>query len=264
MTEKRLLPVAVVTVVLAVFAAAGYLLPEDTKAVPERIAIINSGGPVVFEHQKHVKLEKDCATCHHDMAPGQKAPLACKSCHGVELDKDFVKAHQKAYPAEACAVCHHYRPGKADWGHAAHGEQFGVECTSCHHEDKSIEETPSNCADCHEAGAAPSRQKAEAGTPPSFADAVHARCAACHEEWFGANAARNCSRCHFDKAPESIPEGARLHKGAEFKDCASCHGEGVDKLIPSRMEAQHRSCMECHEKAKKGPTHHDCGQCHMK
>ena len=118
----------------------------------------------------------------------QKTPdkaMACASCHGVALDDAFKAGHAKSYPAESCVTCHHYELAAKDWGHQQHSEDFGVDCTSCHHADTNIEPEPQSCANCHEAGARPTNKAAEPGTPPVLADAVHARCAACHQDLFG-------------------------------------------------------------------------------
>lgn len=264
MLNKKFLPIVLLTTVLAVVALAGYLLPEDGKAVPTRIAMQNTGGPVVFEHSKHIEDVPSCMTCHHDMSHGAAEPMACNDCHGIAVvDAAFVADHQKSFARESCAVCHHYQPGRQDWGHDRHSMDFGLECASCHHEDTSIEPEPANCADCHEAGAAPTGKPAEEGIPPNFADAVHSKCAACHQEWFDLKA-RGCEKCHFDKVPEGEVPAARKHANLETMSCKSCHEQAPDKLIPGRMQAHHASCMGCHNELGKGPrTNKDCKQCHM-
>ncbi len=262
--NKRFLPIVLLTTVLAVVALAGYLLPEDADtAEPVRIAMKNAGGPVVFEHSKHVEWTDSCQSCHHDMLSGAKEPMACNDCHGLVMTEDFTAAHQQTFSADSCAVCHHYQPGKQDWGHAAHAEDFGIDCVTCHHADTDIEPEPSNCADCHEAGAAPSKNAFEAGVPPTLADAVHNKCASCHGDWFDLKA-RGCSKCHFDAVPEGREKKERLHTNMETMTCKACHEQAPDKLIPGRMQAHHASCMGCHSEVGAGPrTQQDCRQCHM-
>lgn len=263
MLNKRFLPIVLLTTVLALVALAGYLLPEEGEAIPARIAMENTGGPVVFEHSKHMEDVPSCLSCHHDMSHGAAQPVACDSCHGISMDAAFVKAHQKSFDEKTCAVCHHYQPGKQDWGHDKHSMDFGLECASCHHEDTSIEPEPANCADCHESGAAPTGKPAEEGVPPNLADAVHTRCASCHQEWFDLKA-RGCEKCHFDKAPEGEQPAVRKHANMETMSCSVCHEQAPDKLIPGRMQAHHASCMGCHNEIGKGPrTNKDCKQCHM-
>ena len=63
------------------------------------------------------------------------------SVDGVALDDAFKAGHAKSYPAESCVTCHHYELAAKDWGHQQHSEEFGVDCTSCHHADTDIART---------------------------------------------------------------------------------------------------------------------------
>lgn len=273
MMEKRFIPIAVLTAVLGLVAVIGYLLPEQVEEVPKRVSMLNTGGPVVFEHRQHESLAESCITCHHEQIVlteeerAKSKPLACDVCHGVTVDKKFIETHEEFYlkhGEKTCLVCHHYIPGKQDWGHDVHAEEFELDCTSCHHKDTSIEETPSNCADCHEEGQVPSKAAFEEGVAPSLADAVHSKCITCHKDWFDQKA-RGCVKCHFDTSPSGREQADRLHKNMTDNTCVKCHSEDFDKLIPNNMTAQHVSCMGCHTKAEKGPrTGKDCSQCHMK
>ena len=269
--QKRYLSIAILTAVLAVTGIAGYLLPAgpvagDKEPATRRILFDNAGGPVVFDHQKHSRLLKeDCATCHHESL--QKTPdkaMACASCHGVALDDAFKAGHAKSYPAESCVTCHHYELAAKDWGHQQHSEEFGVDCTSCHHADTDIEPEPQSFANCHEAGARPTNKAAEPGTPPVLADAVHARCVACHQDLFGK--AKNCASCHELKPTRKDEAAVKGKVNALYADCTVCHVKKTpDKLIPGRMDAFLGQCMGCHEKLGKGPFGKDkCAQCHTK
>ena len=51
--QKRYIPIALLTAVLAAVAVVGYVLPEPHEAVPERVLLDNAGGPVVFQHADH-------------------------------------------------------------------------------------------------------------------------------------------------------------------------------------------------------------------
>ncbi|MBO4684168.1 MAG: cytochrome C, partial [Desulfovibrio sp.] len=47
--------------------------------------------------------------------------------------------------------------------------------------------------------------------------------------------------------------------------CAGCHDREPAKLVPGRMEANHKLCMDCHDGGKKGPGKKaPCTQCHLK
>ena len=43
--QKRYIPIALLTAVLAAVAVVGYVLPEPHEAVPQRVLLDNAGGP---------------------------------------------------------------------------------------------------------------------------------------------------------------------------------------------------------------------------
>ncbi|MBO6002800.1 MAG: cytochrome c3 family protein, partial [Mailhella sp.] len=48
---------------------AGYVLPWETAgSQPQKSLLQNSGGPVVFEHEKHVATGAQCIDCHHELS----------------------------------------------------------------------------------------------------------------------------------------------------------------------------------------------------
>lgn len=262
--QKRYLPIALLTLILAAGAVVGYLLPEPSEAVPQRVLLDNAGGPVVFQHADHAfQLKIPCQKCHHESPVKRENVQRCESCHGIAVNAAFKKNHIAAFNDNAaCATCHHYELGPKKWGHKKHQEDYGVDCRECHHKNTEIEPEPQNCADCHEPGA-PTNKKAEEGTPPNLADAVHARCLTCHEEMFAAKA-KGCAQCHTQKAVRDIlPKEGLVKLNPMFTNCAVCHGLPAEKLIPGRMDAYHKLCMGCHEKEKKGPYGKEqCAQCH--
>ena len=225
-------------------AVVGYVLPEPHEAVPQRVLLDNAGGPVVFQHADHAFQQKiPCQKCHHESPVKRENVQRCESCHGASFDAAFRKNHVAAFNDNAsCATCHHYELGAKKWGHKKHQEEYG--------------------ADCHDSGA-PTGQKAEKGTPPDLADAVHARCVTCHEEMFAAKA-KGCAQCHSQTAVRDIlPKQGLVKLNPMFTNCAVCHGLPAEKLIPGRMDAYHKLCMGCHEKLKKGPYgKQQCAQCH--
>lgn len=265
MFQKRFLPVTVLTGILAVVAVVGYFLPQNGQAVPARVALPNSGGPVVFEHARHESLGLECSACHHELAVGVKSGVTkCSVCHGAVSAPSFKEKHAQEFSKDKCVVCHHYESGTKDWGHKRHSAEFGIACTDCHHKDTSIEEKPGNCATCHEDKLAPTGRKAAAGEAPNFADAVHARCLSCHQKWFDQKA-RGCRHCHSDSSFEASGKEKRLHANVQVADCATCHKKPASKLIPDKMAAYHALCMGCHQKMGAGPAgKNDCGKCHIK
>lgn len=268
--QKRYLPVTIVVVVLAVLGIGGYavplLMPQAAPVSPQRILLPNAGGAVVFDHNAHAALpDMRCSTCHHDSLTPQPDPAAvrsCAQCHGQTFDAAFRKEHVTRYDPEACVTCHHYELARKKWGHKRHARELGLDCRDCHHKDTGIEPEPQNCADCHEAGAAPTRKPAEAGTPPNLGDAVHARCVTCHEDLF-AKKVNGCASCHDVKPMREQPAEARSKVSPLYADCVVCHEAGGDKLLLGRMDAFHKQCMGCHESAGKGPFKKgQCAQCH--
>lgn len=264
MVQKRYLPVAVLTVVLAVVAALGYSLPRPSEDQPRRVLLPNAGGAVIFEHAAHVSAcNIPCQTCHHESPALRKDVQQCGKCHGAVFDAAFRKSHVAAFADNAsCATCHHFEGGPKKWGHDKHHAELGLECTECHHSDTSIEDKPQNCARCHKSGA-PSGKKTEKGVAPNLADAVHARCVSCHEDMFAAGA-RGCASCHTVRpVREKLPQQGIVTLNPLYVDCAVCHAEKAQKLVPGRMDAFHRQCMGCHEKTGKGPYgKQSCARCH--
>jgi len=76
------------------------------------------------------------------------------------------------------------KAGKVLFTHLSHTDAYGLECLDCHH---NIEDDDTyNCSECHE----------ETGDEdfPARADAFHAQCKGCHEE-YGAGPVE-CNSCH--------------------------------------------------------------------
>lgn len=260
--QKRLFPIVCATVVLAVLAVVGYTMPEGSRSgdKPIRVVLSKNNGPVVFNHARHEAYGVKCMVCHHDLSLGVEQPRKCADCHVAVSEADFRNRHLARFNRDECIVCHHYTPSMKDWGHDKHVEEYDVECTACHHEDEAIEEVPTNCAECHEEGLPP--VGGMNGDSHDLADAVHVRCATCHEKWFKASA-RGCANCHSDKHLGAWT--SRLHRNMNVKDCATCHKRSVEKLVPGRMAAGHTMCVGCHERMSRGPYgKENCSKCHSK
>lgn len=258
--QKRYLPITVFVVCSAIIAFVGYLAPAASTAVPERILLDNAGGKVVFNHKEHFQDWKiPCQKCHHESAEKRDDVQRCGTCHGVVINEAFRKNHVQTIKDQAsCATCHHmsFAP-KAKWNHAAHAEEYGIDCRECHHQNKDIEPEPQNCADCH--------QRTGDKAMPALRDAVHVKCQSCHQGMFEAKV-KGCADCHI-----KVESRAELAKGkfavtAPYADCATCHvDQKTSDLIPGRMAAFHGQCITCHEKQGKGPFRKDqCNQCHTK
>lgn len=244
--QKKYQLITVVTLVLAVIAVAGYAgyLGGVQPKEPIRILYATKGGNVVFSHIAHFRdYELTCEKCHHESAERTAEPLPCRNCHSQVFDEVFAEQHQNNIPGEFCGRCHHQEPGDTKFAHAEHSDEFSDDCTDCHH-NEDIESEPGNCNECHEA-------EGDVDTP-GLKDAVHKRCNACHEEMFqeGLN---GCSSCHEMKDAGNV-------------SCRECHKleEGIEDILPNRLNAFHTGCMNCHEENQKGPfTKEDCKQCHL-
>ncbi len=250
------MPITILALVLGVVGIVGYLMPETGEATPTRVLLPNTGGAVVFNHKEHAeKFGIACEKCHHEQKPGSKSAMPCGHCHPVEFTDAYLKDHQEKFAGnkEMCQMCHHMSfTERSKYDHDAHNADYTPDCTDCHH-DTDIEETPTNCNECHD-------QKGSEGMP-SVRDAVHSRCATCHEDAFDEKLA-GCTHCH-----NAVGSGAGASKGHADVNvpCESCHYQEEKSLIPARGEMFHESCMGCHKKMGKGPYDKAaCNKCHIK
>lgn len=263
---KRYTPIIAFTGAMWLVALTGYSVFDIADpTTPNRIRFDNAGGIVVFDHIKHAEQYKlPCQGCHHESPVARDNVQSCGTCHGIEFDEAFKASHVTAMTDKAsCVTCHHSEFKASSWDHAAHMDDYGLDCTSCHH-GEDIEPEPSNCADCHESGLG---QKAPNDPAmPFIANAVHTRCADCHQDMFDEGLA-GCKNCHeFTNTRALFAETGKADVDAVSADCMVCHeGQKLADLIPNRMGAFHGQCMACHQEAGKGPFQKDqCKQCHTK
>ena len=230
---------------LLALSIGGYLLPEKTEALPDRILMPNTGGRVVFDHAKHTegygvtcvechhdiykpRDDKSCLTCHNKNMDLAKVP--CKTCHGVDFGGDFKSSHASmSEDKQVCVTCHHTmfrtkEPGQTDG--------------SCW---KALEET-------------------EHQDWSSRKEAGHARYAESHADMLTGDL-KDCAMCHRSMDAEKM-----LRRGKDIDaaliSCSACHEQEPKKLIPGSMAAYHGLCIGCHSQ-KGGPTD-ECAQCHRK
>lgn len=247
--SKRLVPIAAITASLAVIAVAGYLVPAKSEEVPYRTRFENSAGRVVFTHLKHARdYGVDCKTCHHESVPDGTKPIPCGTCHAKAFDKAFTRDHVTFFKDRAtCVSCHHTEFKKLTWNHDAHQQYTGKDCQTCHHDPK-IEPRPHKCSSCHPGSGAAKRL--------DLPQAAHARCSSCHEDKLSQDM-KNCGFCHGK-------QDMKAYKG-EFTRCASCHTDTDREVLPTRVNAFHKQCMECHQREGKGPYKNtQCQSCHRK
>jgi len=278
-------------VLMGIISVIAYLYPVKEEVIPTRVLLESIYGKVVFDHKVHAdQYGLDCETCHHESLSAIDDLIACGVCHNsipsneqikilseniiqnstaeelaaeVTFGEETMKKPLKIAPYHdtavvtdfaACLTCHHLEFTPKDWGHDAHVEEFGLDCESCHHEDKDIEPEPMNCNECH-----------FEGTGVTLRDAVHPKCAECHQEWFD-EGIESCVQCHDRLDTRKIyKEKGSFKMNPTYETCSSCHGDvEPNTLVPNRMQAFHLLCMGCHESMGVGPYKDDqCAQCHI-
>ena len=259
--------------ILGIISVGVYVMPSEKEEVPTRVLLENIGGKVIFSHKMHAEnYGFDCVDCHHESSDPQKGVLKCGVCHGAiptnaelaEIGKDGdgtkplgnMPYHDTSIVTDkkACLTCHHLEYVQKDWGHDKHSEEYGLDCQSCHH-GEDIEAEPMNCNNCHFDGA-----------EISLKDAVHTKCADCHQDWFD-EGLKSCNKCHdeLDTRKELAKKGD-FTMNPTFAKCSSCHGtKEPQELVKNRMQSFHDLCMGCHESVGAGPYGSDkCNQCHTK
>ena len=274
---------------MGIISIAAYLYPVKEETVPTRVLLENMNGQVVFDHKVHAEqYGLDCAACHHESSNPTDSVLACGTCHGsipsnekMEILSENLEETASGEPIvefiiggkstkkplkiapyhdtvivtdfAACLTCHHLEFTPKNWGHDKHIEEFGLDCESCHHEDKDIEPEPMNCNECH-----------FVDSSVTLRDAVHPKCAECHQEWFD-EGIESCEKCHETVDTKKVYEEKGSFKmNPIYETCASCHGDvEPSTLVPSRMQAFHELCMDCHREMGVGPfENNQCAQCH--
>ena len=299
--KKRSVPIALLSCILVLAGLGAYLVPTTTEATPTRVLMENSGGRIVFTHAAHSMPGQygdiACAVCHHDInitlpsgkagkspagaagknatgvaGAAQPAVMPCSSCHGAAETPGFVAAHQEKYRAQggeaSCVACHHTRftGFSSAWDHETHKTYASDDCTTCHHPadfeykpGKTMEHKPQKCSNCHT-----TRPNPLAST--TLKNATHTRCEPCHAGFFEEKT-KGCDNCHsrvstasdLAKKGDSAASGApAVPPSVTYAPCSSCHAP-----IPARMDAFHKNCMGCHDKAGKGPgSKAECKTCH--
>ncbi len=151
---------------------------------------------------------------------------------------------------------------------------YGFACVDCHHE---LEADPSApvmaCGECH---------GIDYSDPNFIGDhlatfTTDAQCVTCHHYQFEDSDPStdfhhdlltrnmdNCLACHNEPtSSEKLVSGEEFYFDFMQASCSNCHDEAANDLIPSRMDAFHTSCMDCHEMMGVGPYMDDqCAQCH--
>jgi len=101
---------------------AGFAL--EKKSSPAKVLFLAKGGPVVFDHPRHIGPDKaglECAQCHHNYDPngGKQTVMRCRECH----------YDARGHAAGACKEA------------KIHTRCIGSQCADCHGLD--------DCSLCH-------------------------------------------------------------------------------------------------------------------
>lgn len=292
---KHVLYVFAAVAALCIIAVVGYMRPAPEADLPVKVLFPSpNSSAVVFTHAAHVEeYQVDCTTCHHESPVDRPDPQPCGACHGQTFDEEFAQTHIRSFIDEngkpdldACFTCHHleFNLEEPVWTremHNDHADMYTSDCTDCHHTEE-IEPEPESCANCHEAMDHGNMPPVD-DFMPTYRDAVHERCASCHENWLD-EGLDGCANCHAMSPARDLmyEEYSNLQPGdrpeRHFTDCVACHYmqdmSPQDLMLP-RDQAFHTQCMSCHEEAGAGPypmppdqvkdkrdESRHCAQCH--
>ena len=107
-------------VLLAVVAAAGYLVPAGEEEQPVRVLLPNKGGKVVFEHRAHAEAYGiECDTCHHT----GDYDTPCAECHNAEAAEEQGIPNLMEAFHQNCMGCHE---------ETGAGPYVKDQCNQCH------------------------------------------------------------------------------------------------------------------------------------
>ena len=206
-------------------------------------------------HQEDYNGEAmDCQSCHTQDSY-RAASLDCVTCH-AEADHETMAAHIEEHGLE-CLSCHDGQTRLADFEHNVQafnltGAHTELECVQCHTDPElQYGEAPTACENCHSEEEQPA-----------------------HHPQFGTN----CARCHVAEA--WAPAQLTVHvfdlqhglEEGEQTDCAACHVAnyasvtcyGCHEDTNGRLTAEHGvngvvdvgNCIACHPTGVSGEARH--------
>jgi hypothetical protein len=133
---KRLTVLTVAAFSFAFFAIGNGPATAEEKGMltaPTEEIIIDGQKPARFSHQKHLDLQIDCGTCHHD---AKHQPLTAEAIGTMENAEKL-----------KCQSCHN-----ADFANSELNSQklvFHARCKECHQKGVGDKKGPTKCTDCH-------------------------------------------------------------------------------------------------------------------
>ena len=200
------LPLTRLQIAVLALTAAGAVLAGlvDSRSVEGREGIFftrSAVGDVVFDHTAHAARSLECATCHHSLWESA-AQDACESCHGDDVDPDFLEHDDYVDLHESdCSTCHE----KAD-------DEAAISCRECHPAVQTALQETTGCVECHDFD----RDEAPLGHGDLIE--LHGECEMCHApRAVGAAYHDQCTACHTATDPE------RFRNDDGTVACGWCH-----------------------------------------
>jgi len=155
------------------------------------------------EHQERLGGEDGCATCHHMAMPGDET-TPCSRCHRHMVEPTLIFDHE------------------AHWDRVAERDGLGgpqpanLSCDVCHTlGDARTATTAVSCLECHD-DAPGWVEESQDGHPdfaraPSYLEAMHGTCVACHEEQaieLDRPGLADCATCHYQENTAELAAAA--------------------------------------------------------
>jgi c(7)-type cytochrome triheme protein len=235
---------------------------------------------VVFEHKTHTDdIGLECSACHGEIFAMQRgvAPRTGKLTMAALAEGQFCGAchdGETAFASDSnCAACHvppedtitWEEPTKVDFGHKAHVEDLGLECSACHNDIFAMQ-----------SGAATS-----SGTFTMAAFAEGKYCGACHDGDTAFASDTDCAVCHmlpekdpmvWTKPVKAVVFYHKVHTEEYGLDCDSCHNEAFAMKIGVAENSSNftmkalydgQYCGKCHDGETAFASNTLCNTCHI-
>ncbi len=242
--------------VLLILAAPLLIFAKDYKQITYQT---ENAGPVIFDHDVHVKkLANDCTICHNSLYKiGSKNPTT--SMADMEKGKSCGLCHNKvkAFPLPECVRCHIVDKVPMvipDFGTLMFDHKFHLGLYTC--------------SDCHN-----KIYLAKSGKNPHITMKQMEEgksCGVCHDGKTGFSVKGECTRCHAVKDiryPVASPFSHDYH--LKMFGCYDCHsklfiaGPNAKRQTMREMETGN-SCGGCHDSKTAFSVKGDCNRCHDK
>jgi Cytochrome c7 and related cytochrome c len=205
-------------------------------------------GPLI---ERHLKLEKDCNSCHEPFSRKSQSRL-CLACHKeVAADRNANRGYHGRHPGASksdCRHCHTDHKGRTfdivqlnreTFNHALTefmliGAHKRVTCDRCHSKNARFRDAPLRCFECHKSTDPHKGQLGE-------------KCDSCHtEDAWGRVKTFDHTRTRFPLvAAHKNVACATCHSGQRYKNlsttCESCH-----RLQDKHAGRYGKNCQTCH------------------